>query len=126
MAECVGAVKANSESVFCSVAYKFSFIYTQQNKTLQRSAFGTSVFDEDASALKASKFLGTAQPNPENGDSTVKAIPLLDTAEERLQNGASAVKASSLLDTAEERLQNGAGAVKASPFLQTFALSRVL
>ena len=99
-------LEPNYASPLCSVTYKFSFIYNQQNDTLERAAFGTSVFDEDASALKASKFLGTAQPNPENGDSTVKAIPLLDTA--------------------EERLQNGAGAVKASPLLKTFALSRVL
>ena len=64
------------------------------------------MFNEDASSLKASM--------------------LLDTAEERLQNGAGAVKASSLLDTAKERLQNGTGAVKASPLFKTFALSRVL
>ena len=88
------------------LTYKLSFIYNPQNYTLQRAAFGTSVFNEDATALKASM--------------------LLDIAEERLQNGAGAVKAIPLLDTAEERLQNGAGSVKASPFLQTFALSRVL
>ena len=64
------------------------------------------MFNEDATALKASMLLDTAEPSPGNRDSKVKAIPLLDTA--------------------EERLQNGAGAVNASPFLQTFALSRVL
>ena len=88
------------------LTFKFLFIYNLQNYTLERAAFGTSVFNEDASALKASMLLDTAKPSPGNGDSTVKAIPLLETA--------------------EESLQNGTGSVKASPFLQTFALSRVL
>ena len=84
------------------------------------------MFNEDASSLKASMLLDTAEPSPENGDSTLKASMLLGTAEERLQNGLGVVKVIPLLSIAEEKLQNGAGTVKASPFLQTFALSRVL
>ena len=107
MAECVRAVKVNSESLFCSVTFKFSFIYNPQNYTLERAAFGTAMFNEDASSLKASMLLDTAEPNPENGDSTLKAGSLLDIAKERLQNGAGAFKASSLLDTAKKGCNMG-------------------